>query len=155
MTMTPEQVVRAWNACYSKKDVDGALQFMSEDFGRRGDHTNWEPIDKHRWAAEQKMFFSAFPDWGWELNSLLTAGEVVACEFTEHGSFTLPFVIMPGLTLPPTGESFIDQDGIWFQVKDGLITEVRAYITNNLDRTFKFVSRIEALFAANQEAPSP
>lgn len=151
MTMTSEQVVRAWNACYSEKDIDGALQFMSEDFGRKGDYTNWAPIDRNVWAYQQKGFFHGFPNWTWTMNSLLASGDTVACEFTERGTFTVPFVITHELTLPPTGESFVDQDGIWFQVKDGLICEIRAYITNNLERTFKFSERLAALMEGHSE----
>ena len=72
----------------------------------------------------------------------------MVCEFTEKGTFTHPYPIMPGLILPPTGETFTDYDCDCFEVKDGLITEIRAYVTNDIDRKFRFVSKIEEFLAA-------
>jgi hypothetical protein len=45
------------------------------------------------------------------------------------------------------GESFTDYDCDCFEVKDGLITEIRAYATNEIDRKFRFVSKIEEFLA--------
>jgi hypothetical protein len=50
--------------------------------------------------------------------------------------------------LQPTGERYEDHNGDWIVVNDdGLISEIRAYITNNIQRTFNFQARIEALIA--------
>ena len=54
---------------------------------------------------------------------------------------------MPGLILPPTGQSFTDYDCDCFEVKNGLITEIRAYVTNEIDRKFGFVAKIEEFLA--------
>ena len=97
-------------------------------------------------------FFTAFPDWHWDMTSLIASGDRVVCEFTEKGTFTEPYPIMPGLVLPPTGESFTDYDCDCFEVKDGLITEIRAYVTNDIDRKFRFVSKIQE-FLATGNAP--
>jgi hypothetical protein len=83
-----------------------------------------------------------------------TRRDRVVCEFTETGTFTEPYSILPGLVLPPTGESFTDYDCDCFEVKDGLITEIRAYVTNDIDRKFSFVAKIEEFFAAGSEPAS-
>jgi hypothetical protein len=163
--MTPEEVVRAWNDCYSKRDVDGALKYMSPQFHRFGDCTRWTPIGKEPWAADQKGFFRAFPDWTWEMSSLMTSGNMVVCEFLEHGTFTKPYDditrivgnylgrAMPGLVIQPTGESYSDYNADFIRVDaDGLIVELRAYITNNLERTFHFEAQITQMVMAEQRA---
>jgi predicted ester cyclase len=152
--MTPEEVVRAWSEAYVSKDLDATAAFMSDDFIRLGDSTHWTPISKQDWKEIMVNFFAAFPDWRWDMTSLMASGDRVVCEFTETGTFTEPYSILPGLVLPPTGESFTDYDCDCFEVKDGLITEIRAYVTNEIDRKFNFVAKIEEFFAAGSEPES-
>jgi ketosteroid isomerase-like protein len=150
--MTPEEVVRAWSDAYVSKDLDATSALMSEDFIRLGDSTHWTPINKHDWREVMENFFTAFPDWSWDMTSLIASGDRVVCEFTEKGTFTEPYPIMPGLVLRPTGESFTDYDCDCFEVKDGLITEIRAYVTNEIERRYSFISKIEE-FLATDSAP--
>ena len=145
--MTPEEVVRAWSDAYVSKDLEATAAFMSEDFVRIGDSTHWTPIGKQDWMAIMVPFFAAFPDWRWKMTSLMASEDRVICEFTEKATFSEPYAILPGLVLPPTGESFTDYDCDCFEVKDGLITEIRAYVTNEIDRKFGFVAKIEEFFA--------
>jgi hypothetical protein len=145
--MTPEEVVRTWSDAYVNKDLDATLAFMSEDFVRIGDSSHWTPIKKQEWKEIMVNFFTAFPDWRWDMTSLIASGGRVVCEFTEKGTFTEPYPVLPGLVLPPTRESFTDYDCDCFEVKDGLITEIRAYVTNELDRKYGFVSKIEEFLA--------
>lgn len=147
---SPEQVVRAWNDSYSKQDLLGAAKLMSDDFIRLGDSTRWNPIGKQRWIDGQSGFFPAFPDWGWDLLGLLVSGDLVVCEFIEHGTFTKPYLTVVGLEIPPTGESYEDRSSLYFRVnEDGLIAEIRAYYTTNLDRVFHFEAQISEYIAAN------
>jgi predicted ester cyclase len=150
--MTPEEVVRAWSDAYVSKDLEATAAFMSEDFIRIGDSTHWTPITKQDWMGIMVPFFAAFPDWRWDMTSLIASDDRVVCEFTETGTFSEPYAILPGLVLPPTGESFTDYDCDCFEVKDGLITEIRAYVTNEIDRKFSFVAKIEE-FLATGNAP--
>ncbi|WP_330254101.1 ester cyclase [Nocardia sp. NBC_00565] len=150
--MTAEEVVRAWNDAYSRKDLEATLALMSEDFIRLGDSSHWTPINKKDWGQIMIDFFKAFPDWHWDMTTLTASGDRVVCEFTENGTFTDPYPVLPGLVLAPTGESYTDYDCDCFEVKDGLITEIRAYVTNELDRKFRFVSKIEE-FLSTGNAP--
>jgi ketosteroid isomerase-like protein len=153
--MTPEEVVRAWNDAYVSKDLEATLALMSEDFIRLGDSTHWTPINKQDWGQIMANFFTAFPDWHWDLTSLTTSGDRVVCEFSEKGTFTEPYPVMPGLLIPPTAESYTDYDCDVFEVKDGLITEIRAYVTNEIHRTFNFVTKIEEFFATDNASERP
>jgi hypothetical protein len=151
--MTPEEVVRAWNDVYSKQDIDGALKFLSEDFFKLCDHAMWEPMNRELWALEQRPFFPAFPDWQWEMLSLMVSGDTVVCEFVERATFTGTFEVAPGCVFPPTNETYSDHGAIFFRVnEDGLIAEMRTYYTNNLERTFHFLEKIMAYFAENPQA---
>jgi hypothetical protein len=158
--LTPLEVVLAWHNCYSKRDVDGALKYMSEDFKRYGDSNRWTASTKATWGAEQRGFFEAYPDWSWDLTSITASGELVCCEFLEHGTFTRPYRDINRIvgmfvgrevtefTLEPTGESYYDYNSDFLVVRDGLIVELRAYITNNLDRTFHFEKRVREIVAS-------
>ncbi|GGF42058.1 nuclear transport factor 2 family protein [Subtercola lobariae] len=150
--MTAEEVVRAWNDCYTTHDIDGALAYMSEDFQRFGDSTNWAPTGKQAWGDQMKGFMVAFPDWTWDLNSIHAVNEnLVVCEFLEYGTWTADFELAPGLVLPATGERYEDHNGDWITVNDdGLISEIRAYITTNFDRTFHLESKLTALMGGGQ-----
>lgn len=134
--LSPEEVVRAWNDAYVKHDVQGCLAYMSDDFQRIGDSTLWVPQNKQLTEYTWTQFFAAFPDWTWDMTSLNTIGNLVVCEFTERGTWTKPYNILPGVTLQPTNTSFVDHDADFFTVKNGLITEIRAYITNNFQRIY-------------------
>jgi predicted ester cyclase len=150
--MTPEEVVRAWSDAYVRKDLEATAAFMSDNFTRLGDSTHWTPINKQDWKEIMMHFFAAFPDWRWDMTSLMASGDRVVCEFTEKGTFTEPYEVLPGLLLAPTGESFTDYDCDCFEVKDGLITEIRAYVTNEIERKFNFVAKIEE-FLTTGNAP--
>ena len=147
---TAEGVVRAWSDCYVAHDIDGALAYMSEDFQRFGDSTNWAPIGKEAWGNQMKGFMAAFPDWRWDLSSLYVVGDnLVICEFLERGTWTVDYELLPGVVLPATGERYEDHNGDWITVdKDGLISEIRAYITNNFDRVFHLEGKIASMMSA-------
>lgn len=143
--LSPKEVVLAWNDRYSKKDVAGSVKYMAPDLRRYGDLGYWEPVGIGVWQDMQERFFAAFPDWHWDIQSIVGNGNKVVVEFLEHGTFTLPYEVIPGLVLEPTGESYEDRSSIHYEVNDdGLIQEFRAYYTNNLHRTFQFVERLAA-----------
>jgi len=48
---------------------------------------------------------------------------------------------MPGLVSTPNGESFTDYDCDCFEVKMDLSHEIRAYVTNEIDRNLALFQR--------------
>jgi predicted ester cyclase len=137
-------VVLAWNERYRRQDIAGALEFMAPDFVRLGDTTNFQPIGRDRWAAGQVGFFPSFPDWTWHLQSIVVDGDHVVCEFVEEATFTNRYTLVSGLQFEPTGEKYLDHSSIHFRVNDdGLIAEIRAYYTNDLERKFHIRQTIE------------
>ncbi|UFS59932.1 nuclear transport factor 2 family protein [Subtercola endophyticus] len=144
--LSPEEVVLAWNAAYVAHDIDTTLTYMSEDFVRLGDSTQWQPTDKETWGRTMKAFLAAWPDWSWDLTTITSSGNLVVCEFLEHGTWTKPMELAPGVVFEPTGEYFEDHDADFFVIgDDGLIKEIRAYITNNVERVYGLSARIAAL----------
>jgi ketosteroid isomerase-like protein len=140
---TPEEVVLAWNECFSRGDVKGSLEFMAEDFVRTGDWGGWISVNRKTWANGQKAFLAAWPDWTWELTNIVASGDWVVCEFEEHGTFTKPFELMRGIMLQPTNTSYEDHDCVLFRVnEDGLIAEIRAYITQNLEKEYHLQEKL-------------
>jgi SnoaL-like domain len=146
MAPTAEDVVLAWNARYSKQDIEGALSLMSSDFVRLGDTTEWTPVEREGWAGVQVPFFKAFPDWTWDIQSLLANQDHVAIEFLEAGTFTKPYNVFGDVIFDPTGESYTERSTIHFKVNPaGLISEIRAYYTNNIERVYHFSEQLAAL----------
>ena len=144
--MDPEATVRAWNDAILRHDIDGCLSLMSDDYVRYGDPSWDEPMTKDEWGGALKSFCAAFPDWGWEITNLFVFGETVILEASERGSWTKPWELF-GNVLEPSGETFADQDAVFFVVKDGLITHTRVYITNNFSRVFKIEEKMAELLA--------
>jgi limonene-1,2-epoxide hydrolase len=143
--LSPQEVLLAWNERYSNQDVAGAVKYMAPDLRRYGDLGYWEPVGVAAWQDMQERFFAAFPNWHWDIQSITANDNRVVIEFLEKGTFTLPYEVMPGLVLEPSGESYEDRSSIHFEVNDeGLIQEFRAYYTNNLHRTYQFLERIAA-----------
>jgi hypothetical protein len=148
--MTPEEVVKAWNEVYSQPDPVGATKFMTADFKRYGDTTNYEPIGIDRWLKGQGPFFLAFPDWHWEMRSIQSKDNTVICEFEEHGTFINPWNTPLDFVVEPNGKSYQDRSAIWFVVNDdGLISELRAYYTDNMERVYGFRKTLDEYRRAN------
>ncbi len=103
------------------------------------------------WVYAQVQFFKGFPDWTWELTNLIAAGEWVVAEFTETGTWTEPFEILPGHWLQPTGTPYLDRECILFRVNaEGKIDYIRNYVTQNLEKAYGFHARMmEALGASS------
>lgn len=147
-----EAVVREWVEAFGRRDVGAALKLMSDGCLRTGDWGDWTTIENTAWTAGQECFFVGFPDWTWELTNLIVAGEWVVCELVEHGTWTLPFEILPGheLTPPSTGTSYVDHDCVILRVNDeGLIVEIRSYLTKNLENAFHFEAIMMDLLKAS------
>ncbi len=84
----------------------------------------------------------------------MESGNTVSAEFDESGTWTGPYPVMPGFTLPPTNTSYRDHDSAWFEVDDdGLITEIRAYITNDFSAQFKTGEKVMAVLALHPPKP--
>jgi SnoaL-like domain len=149
--MNAEETVRAWNDCYVAHDIDGALSYMADDFQRFGDSNGWQPTGKQEWGTQMKGFMKSFPDWRWDMSSLYVINEnLVICEFLEYGTWTEAFELAPGVALPATGQRYEDHNGDWIVLNgDGLISEIRAYITNNIERELKISEKITALMQGN------
>jgi hypothetical protein len=145
MTTSAQDAVLAWNERYSRRDVQGATEFMSEDFVRLGDGTLWTPVDLKGWVGIQTPFFDAFPDWSWEIQTLLAADQHVAIEFYESGTFTMPYHMHSNVTFEPTGESYTERSTVHFEVNsEGKVSEIRAYYTNNIRRVYDFGAKLAA-----------
>jgi ketosteroid isomerase-like protein len=145
---SPEEVVLAWNDAYSKMDVDTAETFFSKDFLRYGDWSQWQPVGPERWGVGQKRFFAAFPDWTWDIEHITASGDTVVVEFLEQGTFTEPYEVLPDLTIEPTGTAYADHDCIVFRVDNEEIVEIRAFMTNDLDRKYHLESKIADFIAS-------
>jgi hypothetical protein len=146
---TPAQIVCEWVKACARRDGEAAFAMLSDDLKRRGD-PDWIPWTKPQYRAMWSGFIEAFPDFKWEITNYVESGNMVVMEMIESGTFTVPYPRGGGKSVPPTNKAYKDWDCAWFEVNDdGLITEIRAYLTNNFARTYNLVDPGEV---ANQGA---
>jgi ketosteroid isomerase-like protein len=119
--MAPENVVCTFLCAYNKNDLDSAIACLADDFVRLGESTKCVPMSKENYRDMWARFADAFPDLKWETVCMVVAGDTVAIEVIETGTFTKPWT-WQGKTLRPTGRSYRARINVFFRVnKDGLI----------------------------------
>lgn len=122
--MTSEEVVRTFLDAYNRHDLDGAMACLADDFVRRGESTKWVPLSKKNYRDMWAHFAVAFPDFKWQTMCMVTAGDTVAIEVIETGTFTEPWD-WQGKTLQPTDKSYRARISVFFRVNgDRLIQDI-------------------------------
>ena len=121
--MIAENVILKFIDSYNKNDMDGAMACLADDFMWLGKSTNGAPMSKERFRHMWSRFAVAFPDSKWETVCMVVAGDTVAIDVIETGTFTKPWN-WQGKTLWPTGKRYRSRICIFFRVnKYGLIQE--------------------------------
>jgi steroid delta-isomerase-like uncharacterized protein len=82
-----------------------------------------EPQTKAQMSEFVPKLWHAYPDWHIEIKSMTAEGNMVAVENIMTATFERDFDDMKA-----TGKSFITREGVFFEMKDGLIHHVRIYL---------------------------
>jgi predicted ester cyclase len=92
-----------------------------------------EPAPVRGRAAILKSYqsiFKAFPNWKFDFNSILFAGDTIIFELVGHGTMTGPLVTPEG-EIAPTGKNMDLKTAFMAKISpDGLIVEDRSYFDN-------------------------
>lgn len=98
--------------------------------------------DSFFWRIRLKVcesFFKAFPDLKWELISIVSTGDTVACELIESGTMKAPYEI-EGRSVAPTNRSYRVPFAAFFRVNThGLLVEQEHYGERSLMRFLEHI----------------
>lgn len=120
MTHTPEtnkSVVRAFDAAWNDRDFRAFDRLMGEGAVLRvGGET--VPCDPTGTRAIAEAWTTAFPDWRFDLRTLVYEGDLVAAHMpytgtSEHSLYGVP----------PTGKSAHADEMVIFRISDGKVVE--------------------------------
>jgi steroid delta-isomerase-like uncharacterized protein len=125
--MTPEETVRSYWRAWSDHDLDGVLALLAAAFVSRSSLSQGRPADKDMIARGFKMFMKALPDLREQIISVVTEGDIVACQIIETATFTGPMELPTG-TVPPTNRAYTLPVASFFRLDaQGLLVEQRTY----------------------------
>lgn len=127
--MSPKAVVQKFIDAYNSNDLEAAASLLAEDFERYSISTkSWEPMEKQAWMDMWTNFYPAFPDFHWEVLSMVADGDTVAVEVIESATFTGTWVLPTGKTIEPTGKGYASHTSTFFKInQDGRIQNFRQY----------------------------
>ncbi len=125
---SPRDVVKAYIQAYNRNDVNTAKQLVAPDFVRYSNLAQkWTPMPLNEWADMWTSFGAAFPDFRWEVQSMVAEGQIVVVEVIEKGTFTNTWVLPNKYKIKPTGKAYASRNAIAFYVENGLIQKYNQY----------------------------
>ena len=98
----------------NQHDLDGMASFYTSPM-----RVNGVPMDPAAVAAQFAPMFSAFPDWRWEIRSLLIDGDYIAGNFAVTGTHRGAFQ-----GIEATGRRVNISDFTFYHLEDGKFAEV-------------------------------
>ncbi len=101
--MATSEFAQGLSSVFEAKDLDAIASYLSDDFTLTpGD----PPFDKQGYLAFLAMYFTAFPDWSWNVSDIRDEGDKIVVTYqpsgTHNGDMDLSAVGIP-MTVPPTG----------------------------------------------------
>ena len=114
---TNKSVVRAFVAAWNDRDFDAFDRLMGEGAVLRvGGET--VPCDPAGTRAIAEAWTTAFPDWRFDLRTLVAEGDLVAAHMPYAGTFERPLY-----GVAPTGKFAHVDEMVIFRISDGKVVE--------------------------------
>lgn len=126
MTTNAADVIHDLFASFNQRDLAHALSLVTEDFELQdvpAGLTFRGPQGLEQWLS---TFLTAGPDAKAEVQTTIEAGEWVATEHVGRFTHTGP-LLSPAGEIPPTGRQVELRFAEIYKVKEGKLTEMRAY----------------------------
>ena len=118
------------NEAFNRKDVDGFLAGLADDFVWIDDSLP-EPIRDLDAAREYVQgFWTAFPDLRLRTTDRIVGDDSVAGELEFHGTHTGDLDLGDGKRLAATGRECTFRGSFFFKARHGAITEFHTYTDN-------------------------
>jgi steroid delta-isomerase-like uncharacterized protein len=104
----------------NKQDATVYEELYSADYGWYFPANNTKKLTREEEAGFVKLLWSAFPDIQWNIEEMITSGNLVMVRFTNTGTHEGEYQ-----GLPPTGKNW-ESGGVWIaRIKEGKLVEVR------------------------------
>lgn len=104
----------------NKQDETVYTDLYSADYGWYFPANNTEKLTREEEAGFVKLLWSGFPDIQWNIEEIVTSGNVVMVRFTNEGTHEGEYQ-----GIPPTGIKW-ESGGVWIaRIKEGKLIEVR------------------------------
>ena len=118
-----KMLTRSWYMeVWNRDDQARIPEFIAADcVHHRG--TDVVPQGPAEWVKAFQRWRSAFPDLRSEIDLLVAEEDTVAAYYRFGGTHTGTFVMMGGLTVPPTGRPFTASEVVIFRFVDGKVVE--------------------------------
>lgn len=125
-TLNAVSVIQDMFAAFNRKDVAHAASLVTADFELQDIPTGMTFRGPEGFAQWLHTFLTAGPDAHADVKHIVEAGEWVASEHVGTFTHTGP-LMTPAGEIPPTGRHVELGFGEFYKVKDGKLTEMRAY----------------------------
>jgi steroid delta-isomerase-like uncharacterized protein len=117
-----KETVRKAIQAFNNQDLEGYWSYHTEDTTSHEVYFP-DPQTKEQMSEFVPQLWESYPDWHIETKNMVAEGDMVAIENIMTATFENDF----GDT-KATGKSFKIREGVFFQMKDGLIHHVRIYL---------------------------
>lgn len=117
-----KEVVRKAIEAFNNRDLAAYWSYHTEDTTSHEVYFP-EPLTKEEMSEFVPKLWESYPDWHIETMSITAEGDMVAVENIMTATFEKDFGDQKA-----TGKSFEVREGVFFEMKDGLIHHVRIYL---------------------------
>lgn len=120
------QAVRSVYELFNKKEVDGLLNLVTDDFVLHDMALGMTWHGKTGWKEWLDNWAISMPDAKTRIDSIAGDGDLIFTEHTGTGTHTGPLQT-PGGAIPATGKTITLQFAEAFSLRDGKIRQMKAY----------------------------
>jgi len=105
----------------SKANIETLQELFTSDFAYYSPSENVTPLSREELSKGLKMYFSAFPDFHYEIQDIFAKGDKVAVRFIAQFTHSQEF-----MGLSPTGKQVqVSATAIFNKFRDGKVAEVK------------------------------
>lgn len=105
----------------SKANIEILQELFTSDFAYYSPSENVTPLSREELSKALKMYYSAFPDFHYDIQDIFAKGDEVAVRFIAKFTHSQEF-----MGLPPTGKQIqVSATAIFNKFKDGKVAEVK------------------------------
>jgi steroid delta-isomerase-like uncharacterized protein len=117
-----KETIRKAIEAFNNQDLDAYWNYHTEDTTSHEVYFP-EPLTKEEMSEFVPKLWASYPDWNIAIQSMTAEGDMVAVENIMSATFENDFEDQKA-----TGRSFELREGVFFEMKDGLIHHVRVYL---------------------------
>lgn len=117
-----KETIRKALQAFNDQDLEAYWSYHTEDTTSHEVYFP-DPLTKEEMSKFILQLWESYPDWHIDTKNMIAEGDLVAIENVMTATFEKDL----GDTMA-TGKSFVVPEGVFFEMKDGLIHHVRIYL---------------------------